>query len=48
MTAAEPGEVVAARATWEALGDDTAGEPIGPIRVKGRREPVEVWRLAVD
>ena len=48
MTAAEPGEIVAGRATWEALGDEAAGEAIGPIRVKGKREPVDVWRLEVD
>ena len=35
------------RATWEALGDATAGEPLGAIRVKGKRDPVEAWRLTL-
>ena len=45
QTAAEPGQVVVGRATWEALDDPTAGEPLGAIRVKGKRDPVEAWRL---
>jgi adenylate cyclase len=45
LTAAEPGQVVVGRATWEALGDPAAGEPLGPVRVKGKRDPVEAWRL---
>jgi len=47
QTAAEPGQVVVGRLTWESLGDPTAGEPLGAIRVKGKREPVEAWRLYV-
>jgi class 3 adenylate cyclase len=45
MTAAEPGEIVVGRATWDALGDAASGDALGPIRVKGKRDPVEVWRL---
>ena len=45
QAAAEPGQVVVGRATWEALDDPTAGEPLGAIRVKGKRDPVEAWRL---
>jgi class 3 adenylate cyclase len=45
MAAAEPGQIVVGRATWEALGDDRAGVALGGIRVKGKREPVEAWRL---
>ena len=45
MTAAEPGQIVVGRATWDALGDEAVGAAIGPIRVKGKRDPVEVWRL---
>ena len=45
QTAAEPGQVVVGRATWEALGDPSAGEPLGGIRLKGKRDPVEAWRL---
>lgn len=48
MTAAEPGQVVTGRATWEALDDETAGTAIGAIRLKGKSEPVEVWRLTAD
>ena len=45
MTAAEPGQIVVGRATWEALGDHGKGTALGAIAVKGKREPVEVWRL---
>jgi class 3 adenylate cyclase len=48
MTAAEPGQVVVGRATWEAIADVTSAEALGPIRVKGKRDPIDVWRLAVD
>jgi len=47
QTAAEPGQVVVGRTTWEALGDPTAGASLGAIRVKGKREPVEAWRIDV-
>lgn len=40
-----PGQVVVARATWEALGDAGFGEPLGPTRVKGKRDPVDAWVL---
>jgi adenylate cyclase len=45
MTAAEPGQIVVGRSTWEALGADAIGTALGAIAVKGKREPVEVWRL---
>ena len=45
MSAGEPGDVVVGRATWEALGPDAQGDPLGAIQVKGKREPVEAWRL---
>jgi class 3 adenylate cyclase len=47
QTAAAPGEVVVGRGTWEMLDDPTAGEPLGSISVKGKREPVEAWRLTI-
>ena len=47
QTAAEPGQVVVGRLTWESLGDPAAGVALGPVRVKGKREPVEAWRLHV-
>jgi adenylate cyclase len=45
MTAADPGQVVVGKATWEALGPDAVGVPLGPITVKGKTEAVEAWRL---
>ena len=45
MAAGEPGQVVIGKATWDALGDDRAGEPLGALRVKGKSDPVEAWRL---
>jgi class 3 adenylate cyclase len=45
MTAAEPGQVVVGRSTWEALGPEAVGVPLGPIMVKGKTEAVEAWRL---
>jgi class 3 adenylate cyclase len=46
MSVAGPQEVLVTRATWEALGEDRHGTSLGPVTVKGRREPVEVWRLS--
>jgi len=43
--AAEPGQVVVSGATWAALGEARAGEPLGQIRVKGKRRAVEAWIL---
>ena len=45
MSAGEPGEVVVGRATWDALGPAVEGDSLGAIQVKGKREPVEAWRL---
>lgn len=45
MAAAEPGQIVVGRATWESLGPDRRGVELGPVRVKGKREAVEAWRL---
>ncbi|HEX8387248.1 MAG TPA: adenylate/guanylate cyclase domain-containing protein [Rubricoccaceae bacterium] len=33
-------------AVWERLGDEAVGEPLGPIALDGRRDPVVVYRLA--
>ena len=41
----EPGQVVVARATWEALGAGRQGDELGPTRVKGKQAPVEAWVL---
>jgi class 3 adenylate cyclase len=49
MAAGEPGQVVVARTTWEALGGGPGREPkglsLGQVRVKGKRSPVEAWIL---
>jgi adenylate cyclase len=45
MAAGDPGQVVVGRTTWEALGPQANGVALGPIMVKGKREPVEAWRL---
>jgi adenylate cyclase len=48
MSAGEPGQVVVARSTWEALSTDPDrphGRPLGAIQVKGKQEPVEAWVL---
>ncbi len=45
MTVAEPGQIIVGRTTWEALGEGRVGQELGPVLVKGKREPVEAWRL---
>jgi adenylate cyclase len=39
------GEIVASAATISTAGDGVTAEPIGPRHVKGREEPVEVFRV---
>ncbi len=45
MAAGDPGQVVVARSTWEALGNAAEGDALGPTRVKGKQLPVEAWIL---
>jgi class 3 adenylate cyclase len=45
MAAGEPGQVVVAKSTWDALGNAAEGDALGPTRVKGKRLPVEAWIL---
>jgi class 3 adenylate cyclase len=45
MAATDPGRVVVARTTWEALGSGRDGVPLGGVRIKGKRAPVEAWML---
>ncbi|HEV8698525.1 MAG TPA: adenylate/guanylate cyclase domain-containing protein [Candidatus Limnocylindrales bacterium] len=45
MAAAEPGQIVVGRTTWEGLGSSAQGVELGPITVKGKLEAVEAWRL---
>jgi adenylate cyclase len=42
----EPGQVIVAQSTWDAVGAGHVGTPLGPTRVKGRQRPVEAWILA--
>ena len=43
LAAGEPGQVVASDSTWRALQGGGEGQPLGPLRVKGKREPVAAW-----
>ncbi|MGI8703569.1 MAG: adenylate/guanylate cyclase domain-containing protein, partial [Candidatus Limnocylindrales bacterium] len=48
MAAGEPGQVVVGGATWRELGaagHEADGVALGSIRVKGKQNPVEAWRL---
>ena len=45
MAAGEPGQIVVGRDTWDGLGPDRVGTALGPVSVKGKREPVEAWVL---
>jgi class 3 adenylate cyclase len=47
MSVGGPGDVTIARATWQRLPASRDGTPLGEVRVKGRRTPVEAWHLAV-
>jgi adenylate cyclase len=45
QTAAEPGQVVLGQTTWETIRDRAEAEPLGPLRLKGKSEPVEAFTL---
>jgi class 3 adenylate cyclase len=45
LGAAGAGEIVVGEATWSRLADAARGEPLDPLHVKGKREPVRAWRL---
>ncbi|HSL34053.1 MAG TPA: adenylate/guanylate cyclase domain-containing protein [Candidatus Limnocylindrales bacterium] len=45
MASGDPGQVVVARTTWEALGKAREGTALGAVQVKGKRAPVEAWVL---
>jgi class 3 adenylate cyclase/DNA-binding SARP family transcriptional activator len=42
---AEPGEILLGDATWQLVRDAVIVEPIGPIPVKGKSEPIVTHRL---
>jgi len=46
MAVAQPGQVVVAATTWEALGSTRVGVALGPTEVKGKSRPVEAWILS--
>ena len=45
QTAANTGEVVIAAATREAIGEEAVVEALPPVEAKGKREPVQAFRL---
>ena len=45
QAAAPAGGVVVGAATWEGLADGLSAEPLGPLRVKGKSEPVPAFLL---
>jgi adenylate cyclase len=45
QAAAAPGRVVVGGATAEALGDGAVLEPLGPLELKGRGEPVQAFAV---
>jgi class 3 adenylate cyclase len=45
MSAGEPGQVIVAGATWDALDGLARGRALGPIRVKGKTAAVDAWEL---
>jgi adenylate cyclase len=45
QSAAAPGRVVVGAATAEALGDAAVLEPLGPLELKGRGEPVQAFAV---
>lgn len=44
---AQPGQVLISEAVWEAVRDRVATEPVGPITVKGKSEPVNVYAVTI-
>jgi class 3 adenylate cyclase len=45
LASGDPGHVVVSGTTWSALGAGRAGDPLGPIMVKGKSQPVDAWIL---
>lgn len=44
---AKPGQVLISEAVWKAVRDRVATEPVGPITVKGKSEPVNVYAVTI-
>ena len=43
--AAAPGEILLGQATLEVAGEAAAVEPVEPLALKGKSDPVQAWRL---
>ena len=43
--AAAPGEIVIGPQTWRLVRDMVSAEPLGPLRLKGKSQPVAAYRL---
>lgn len=42
---AGPGEIIVSRATYEAVGSHMKAEKLEPVSVKGKSEPIEIYRV---
>ena len=43
---AEPGEILLQKTTYDVVADQVSAEPLEPIVVRGREQPVQVYRFA--
>jgi class 3 adenylate cyclase/tetratricopeptide (TPR) repeat protein len=43
--AAEPGDILIGESTFRLVRDAVSAEPVGPLDVKGKSEPVPAWRV---
>jgi len=43
---AGPGEIIVSRATYTAIATDMNAEKLAPVMVKGKSEPIEIYRVA--
>jgi adenylate cyclase len=42
---AAPGQILISRATYEQLNGSVQARPLGPVTLRGRREPIEVFEV---
>ncbi|MGH2556602.1 MAG: adenylate/guanylate cyclase domain-containing protein, partial [Actinomycetota bacterium] len=45
QAAAKPGEVLIGPATYQRIREMATVEPLGPVELKGKRDPLELYRL---
>ena len=43
--AAAPGEILIGRTTFDLVRDAVVAEPVGPLDLRGKPEPIEAWRI---